>query len=255
MSNEKCPKILGVLLTVNPERMITFMESVKPRVSFPIDIFVGYTPKNSGTFIKEFFDKYPEKPETICCFRSYAAIFNKYKNYDIDYLVTFEDDVILDIDFEEKMLKTIELYEKYPENDYVLLGYNISLDINTIREKYANEEGYYYNVWSYRYIWGVQSLLIKKSKLSEMAEVFHKENTTIVRENMLRELDLNRKCVNNKALRLQADSCIPAIFKYSIIYPPIAIESEGFTSCIQGTQNSQYKLLKNHPEINIEKFK
>jgi len=254
--NEKCRKILGVLLTVNPERMVKIVDSIKGRFSFPIDIFIGYTPENSGTYIKEFFDKYPEKPGTISCFRSYAALFNKYKNYDIDYLITFEDDILLDIDYEEKMLKTIELFEKYPENDYVLLGYNLSLDINKIREKYDNEQGYYYNVWSYSSIWGAQSMLFKKSTLSKIADIFHKETTTIVRENMLNLIIQNKQTrLNNKALRLQADSCIPVFLKYSIIYPPIAIESEDFRSDIDRQQNSQYYYLKNHPDIDIRKYK
>jgi len=247
-------KVLCVILTVDENRMKWMKEEFAAmKCPFPVEIFIGHTPTDSKEYINDRCSSIPEFDETLCCMRSYASLMNKYKSRkDYDYLITFEDDVLLHKDFFKEIYDVIYKFEKYTENEYVLLGYNLKLDIAKIRCYFHEDGGFFHNVWRYPDIWGAMAMLFRPSAVEKIANAFHKLTSKDVRESITVIKKLN--IYNTKGVRVQADVAIPLLCKYALVYPPLAIESPSFNSTITGFQNTQYAFYSRHPDIKLEQY-
>jgi len=221
---------------------------------FPIEFFIGHRPADSKEYMNDRDSSIPELDGTLCCMRSYTSLMEKYKSReDYDYLITFEDDVLLHVYFFKKIHDVIAKFEKYPENEYVLLGYLLDFDINGINNFYLNDGGFYHTIWKHPHIWGTQSMLFKRITVEKIANALHKSTSREVRIVLNNLIDTKMDYAFKKA-RVQADAAIPMLCKYSFVYPPLAIESSTEISTIAGSKNNQTVNLCKHPAINPEKY-
>ena len=143
-------KIKLVVITVDEKRRKYIekqLEDLGIVKNFDIDYFEGFTPSNSKEYINYKDKNKPESDETLCCFRSYFAIFNfnKYSKSDsednYDYIITIEDDIsIILSDFKDKIDNVINLWKNHPEIEYISLGYLLSFDISEIKNLGINLE-------------------------------------------------------------------------------------------------------------------
>jgi GR25 family glycosyltransferase involved in LPS biosynthesis len=246
----KLPKILCVVLSIDAERT-KFMKAQFRHLNFDFDyeIFRGFTKEESKDYIVDKDLQHPELDGTICCFRSYANLMNTYKDKDYDYLLTLEDDVLLHKAFNEKLYDVVRLFEETSENDYISLGYLLSLEIGEL-SAYKSVGGFYSNIWGFPKVWGTQALLFRKRAVNRLASICYK-TTSLEARTSLQQVD---KTFTKKYIRLNVDAVFPFVCRYSLLYPPLAIESQRFQSSISGWDNTQYSHLKLHPLISLDDY-
>ena len=89
-------KIKLVVITVDEKRQKYIEEQLKElniSSEFEVDYFKGFTPSDSKEYINYKDEIHPELDTTMCCFRSFFAVFEKYSKLDYDYIITIEDDI------------------------------------------------------------------------------------------------------------------------------------------------------------------
>ena len=173
---------------------------------FNVD-YKGFTPSTSVDYINYKNEEHIED-ETICC-RSYFSIFDTYSKLDYDYIITMEDNISLINSFHSKIIDIIEVWEKYPDIEFVSLGYLLSFDYKEIKDT-ENENNFYYDISKYNKLSGTQMLSFKKS--------------TLIKLNSL-ECTLKYK-------RTRIDYILLDLCKYGMVYPPLAIENQKLTTQI-----------------------
>ena len=254
-------KIKLVVITVDEKRRKYIekqLEDLGIVKNFDIDYFEGFTPSNSKEYINYKDKNKPESDETLCCFRSYFAIFNfnKYSKSDsednYDYIITIEDDIsIILSDFKDKIDNVINLWKNHPEIEYISLGYLLSFDISEIKN-FKHDEDLYYDISSYDKLWGCQMLIFKRETLNKLSK-FHKSTSQQVIE-LINQVIEKKDYHTLKYPRIQIDAILPLLCKYGMIYPPLSFETPNIKSDITGRLNTQNNYFKNHPDIDTSLY-
>ena len=244
-------KIKLVVLYVNEDRKKYIEEQLNDLCvtsMFDIDYYRGFIPCNSVNYINYKNEKHPEEDGTICCCRSYFSIFDMYSSLDYNYVLTIEDDVrIITSSLYSKILDIIEIWNKFPDIEYVSLGYLLSFNYKEIKATYC-EDNFYYNIFNYNKVWGTQMVLFKKDTLIKLS----KFNVSTASEfnNLISDVVIE---YTSKYKRIQIDSILPLLCKYGMVYPPLAIENNNIKSEISlgVTRDIVYK---DHPEVNFSLY-
>jgi GR25 family glycosyltransferase involved in LPS biosynthesis len=183
----------------------------------------------------------------ICSFRSFAAIFDKYKSKYYDYLITFEDDIMLSNNFVAEINKIIELWNN--DIEYISLGYLLGFNYEELNNSQKNNFLYYNNLPS---IWGNQGMILKPETVQKLAKNLHFQTMKETRCS-LESYSKNNKLYRNRTLNISTDAIIPTICKQGIVYPPLVIEEPNFLSSWDNGLNSERKNLP-HPSINMKNY-
>jgi len=244
----KVPKIHVVVLTVDKDREEWMKKQLKDaNLPFHVEFFHGFTVKNSKEYLETKEKDALELNGTICCVRSYAALFNEWSKKDYDYLITLEDDVLLSKDFISEVYLTIENWES--SIDYISLGINLQFNSEDLKKTKHHGNLYYENLPS---IWGTQAMMFKPSVVKTVATMLHFQTVKELRISL--ETLKTRKLYRNRPLEIQVDALLPTLFRQGVLYPPIAIEGERFFSLINSEKNSNLKNLSNHALIDKSRF-
>jgi len=249
-NTEPKKKIQIVVLTVNKEREFFMRKQVEDlKIPFPVEFFQGFTPETSKEYLLTKEENALEDNGTLCCLRSYAALFNKWSTKEYDYLITLEDDILLSKEFVSKVQTTIDTWEKEPTIDYVSLGILLGFNPEDLKQSKCKDNLYFDNLPS---IWGGQAMMFKPEIVKNIATIIHFSQVKEVRESMNK--CKSRKLYRNRTLNIQIDAVLPTLFRQGVHFPPLALESLNFPSLRDGVQNNNINLVKNYPSIHIETF-
>jgi GR25 family glycosyltransferase involved in LPS biosynthesis len=217
------------------------------KLPFSVDFFYGFTPETSKEYLLTKEANAQEPNGLICCFRSFAALFETYKSKSYDYLITLEDDIALSKNFVTEVNKIIELWKN--DFEYVSLGYLLSFNYEELKNSQQNISLYYNNLPS---IWGTQAMMFKPETVQKLAKNLHFQTMKEARCS-LEAYSKNNKLHRNRTLNVSADAVIPTICKQGIVYPPLAIEHQKFLSTWDNGLNSERKNPP-HPSINMNNY-
>jgi len=242
---ENRPLVQIVIISCNAERKVYMENQLKElNITLPVDFFQGFNPANSKDYIVDYDPVYKEHDTLICCTRSYGAVFNKYKDAQIDYLCIMEDDISLQSNFIEKLYDVIGTPHL---GDYVSLGYLLSFkekDIDVLPKSGTLYSELHKNSVT---VWGTQCGLYPKKTMNKLAKLLHADTTKEVRDNIR---NLTKKYANRYPI-FSPDALIPLSVQQTIVYPPLALENHRLSSEIYGIQNSErMKNLNDYKHIN-----
>jgi len=229
-----------IIICCNEERR-RFQQKQMEDLDLPYVFFDAYTPNTMGEYITEKYVENPEADTMICATRSHIEAIDYFcKQYpDKQYGIFFEDDVIIAHDFLSKVEKTISAWKPYKnEIDYISLGFLLP-DIKT-KCKNTSE---HLNWNLEEALWGQQCYIVGRDVCLEIAKLLVQKNTadlySVFRER--RKKVVRKLGYAYKKVRLQPDTIIPNLFRQGFIWPPIAIEYEGFNSCISSFYSNQLR--------------
>jgi len=245
-------KICIVVLTIDKERENWMRKQLQDmNIPYPIEFFQGFTPNTSKDYLATKEENALEDNGTLCCLRSYAALFSSWSSKSYDYLITLEDDITISKDFVSQVEATIEVMEKEPSIDFVNLGMLLLFNPEELKNSTKKGRIYFDNLPS---IWGGQALMFKPETVNEIAKITHFPTVKEVRESI--NSCKSRKLYRNRSLYIQIDALLPTLFKQAVEYPPIAIESFKFRSSREHDKHNETnkKFLANHPMINLDFF-
>jgi hypothetical protein len=228
-----------------------------------VHYFKGFTPDEGKNYI---LSKHPEfgwsEIDTqISCTRTWAASLNWFNVNCVDkrYLITMEDDgCFLRRGFCNKLAQAIKRISfLQDEIDYVTLGY-LPYDISKLKNskvpcyddlfwRLFKKDDYSFNIY------GGQMLLFTKRSSLEIASIFHKENTDLIRSEMQKRIE-DGHCYSYRAPILLGDHCLPLTFRQAIIYPPLSIEGNFKTNMGQNFNNFERDGISWSKYLNISDY-
>lgn len=239
-----------VVLSVNEERRKYMEKQLQDlKVLDDVDYFKGFTPSESTEYMDYRDEKVPEYDTTLCCFRSYTAVFDKYKNLNYEYIIILEDDIVIHKDFKNKIENIIKTWEKYPQTEYISLGYILSFCYDTIKF-FKNDNDLYYDMSTFSEVWGAQMTMFNKKTINKLS-VLYKPSAKEVRK----FIDNISETYSNRYVRLQTDSILPYLCKQGMVYPPLAFENPNIVSTITNIANSHNNsYFKKHYLIDYSEY-
>jgi GR25 family glycosyltransferase involved in LPS biosynthesis len=240
-------KIHVAVLTINKEREASIRSQIE-RLKF----FQGYSPQNSAAFIATKEANALEDDSTFCITRSYAALFNSYASKSYDYLITLEDDILLANDFIKQIDDAIKVLQKETSIEYITLGMLLGFTPDDLLSCKKDGAVYFNSLPS---IWGAQAMLFRSDTVKRIANLIYFQSITDIR-NALTKYGAQNKLHRNRQLFVQIDAILPTVFFQGVMYPPIAIESDVFSSARDSTlhNKSNNHLLRYHPKISMASF-
>jgi hypothetical protein len=233
-----------VVYFIDEQRLKSIRKQIDElNIMIDIHYFKGFTPANSSDFID---DKHPEVehvelPGHLCCTKSFAGAVNWFVQNckDKKFLITIEDDAcFIKRGFQNRIIELIENYKKMrTEIDYVSIGYH-PCDINYIKEKRPKVGTIYHDFWkanrlfelneSEPIIWGTVGMLFDMDIALSLNEVFYHNKTSFIRSEIQRRIQRGF-LYSGRYDVLLIDHCIPVIYRQSICFPPLVIESQDFS--------------------------
>lgn len=206
-----------VIVCASPERA-AFQKAqwgARPNVFY----LEAYTPASiDRDYIRDHDPIYPEKDETMCCFKSHVAALRAYEsNSDLPYCLVVEDDVVFRRDANTHIRRAIDLLEMHDCIDYVSMGYLPGPHGFNYNTEYT--DGFLNWGKQEKHVWGAQAYLVPRRTVRAMLQIFDAPNTVILRE---------RVCAahkyNNRHPRIQTDALYPLLFRQAFTTPLLAIE-------------------------------
>lgn len=243
------------------ENRLEWIRKQFQHLNIGIDIFYfkGYTKEESVDFIKtedsDILLKIGHGHGQLAAIRTIGAIFNWFLKYckDKEFLITVEDDCcLLKQEILDKILNAVNTYEENSENfDYVCLGY-LPFDINKIKiRNLPTKNNIHWDMWKNRKsndfdgVYGGQMTLFNKKIVKNLSEIFHQNNTDLIREKINERLNKGHD-YSNKYICLLGDHIFPRLFRQAILYPPLGIEGDFFS---QGGRNWEIRPWNQYIDI------
>jgi GR25 family glycosyltransferase involved in LPS biosynthesis len=219
-----------IIICCNEERR-RFQEKQMRDLELPYVFFDAYTPETMGDYITKKNTETPEADTTLCCTRSHIEALKMFVEQfsDKEYVVIAEDDIILIHNFKEELHKTLQIYKKYKEIDYITLGCSPDQ-----KEKPASPHSDGNVLWGPMIVWSATLQIIPMSIAKQMVDVLDVKNTAEVYDVIYKKIASinNGKGYAYKQIRLQSDAIFSILWRQASIWPPMAIENEAFNSCI-----------------------
>jgi len=225
-----------IIICCNEERR-KFQQKQMEDLELPYVFFDAYTPTTMGKYIEMKHTIYSEPDTTLCCMRSHVEALKMFVEQfpNKEYVVIAEDDALFIKNFKEEIQKTIRLFKKHNEIDYVRLGCGVG-------EKERPDCPFQDDTlfWGPAMLWSAILQIIPMEIAKDMVQTLHKPNTSELYLSVSKRKHAmpNSLGYSNKVIRLQSDAVFSILWRQASIWPPMAIENETFNSCIEPDQKN-----------------
>ena len=231
-----------IIICCNEERR-RFQQKQMEDLELPYAFFNAYTPRTMGNYIQWKHKTYPESDTTVCCMRSHIEALKMFveKFPNKEYVVISEDDALLIKNFKEEIQKTIRLFKKHKEIEYVRLGCGVG-------EKEKPTSAFQDDTlfWGPAVLWSAILQLIPMEIAKDMVQTLDKPNTTELFLSITKRKHAmpNGVGYQDKIIRIQSDCVFNVLWYQASVWPPMAIENENFNSCISpDVKNTRWQYL------------